>query len=297
MNVRHLLIIFFFLLPFSFQAQQTLLDPERLWTMVETHCQPQGNVYSSHYLKVAGADTTIEGNVYKKLDYSADEAQTLWYEYGGFIRETPEGKVYYRRSGLDEGLIYDFSAQLGDTVVVLNQELISESLNMVVILEDSMLLEDGWHRIMILEDDNFPGEETWIEGIGSVSGLVRSCQNAFGSSCGDYNLLCTSDGDISVYINPNFPSCWYVTTRIGDGVEINTLKLYPNPVRDVLTIEGEFLKTGQSYRIQLIDFTGRTVIDRETSSSQLDMSKLISGMYFMHLQTSSANYSGKILKY
>lgn len=296
MKALRLFIVLFFLMPFTLLAQNSLLHPNRLWSMVEVHCQPNGNLYSSHYLKLAG-DTIIEGESYNKLDYSQDETQTIWYEYGGFIRETPEGKVYYRRSGLGEGLIYDFGAELGDTVVVLNHELIPEPLNMVVIQEDSLLLEDGWHRMLVLEDDAYPGEETWIEGVGSISGIVKSCQKAFGSSCGDFELLCSSDAGFTIYVSPNYSSCWYVYTRIDDFKEINPLKLYPNPVQEVLHIEGDFLIQGGTYLVRLLDFTGKLVLEQETNSSELDLSTLGSGMYFLQLQTNAANYSGKIVKY
>jgi len=296
MKATRLFIVFFFLLPFTMMAQQSLLHPDRLWSMVQVSCQPEGNLYSSHYLKLAG-DTIIEGESYKKLDFSQDETQTIWADYGGFIRETSDGKVYYRRSGLGEGLIYDFSAELGDTVVVLNHDLFPQALNMVVIQEDSLYLEDGWHRMLVLEDDDYPGEETWIEGVGSISGIVKSCQKAFGSSCGDFELLCSSDAGTSIYVSSNYPSCWYVYTRIDDFKETNPLKLYPNPVQNVLHIEGDFLAQGGSYLVRLLDYTGRLVLEEELNSSELDLSTLGSGMYIIQLQINSASYSGKIVKY
>ena len=277
-------------------AQEALLHPDRLWSMVNINCQPWGTSYTSHYLKLAG-DTMIEGIAYKKMDYSDDETQQIWYEYGGFIRETPDGKVYYRRSGVDEGLIYDFGATLGDTVHVINQELVPEPLQMVVILEDSILLEDGWHRMMVLEDEDFPGQETWIEGVGSLSGIVKSCLNAFASACGDYDLLCSSDDGISIYINPQYPACWYVSTRIDDDLSLDELKVYPNPVQGILNIEGDFLRSSETFEVRLIDISGRIILETNISSPQIDLGNLQQGVYFLQVQTASELYSGKIFKY
>jgi len=263
--------------------------------MVETHCLPRGNTYTSHYLK-PGQDTVINGESYTNLRYSQDETQNIWYDYGGFIRETPEGKVYFMRIGLPEGLIYDFGAQIGDTVVVLNQELIPEPIHFVVISEDSLLLEDGWHRMMVLEDEAFPGEEVWIEGVGSISGLVKSGLNAFGSTCGDFDLLCSSDDAIAIYMNPEYPTCWYVYTRIGDPILGESLLLYPNPVRDVLNIEGEFLREGESYLIRISDYTGRIVFEQYMSNNEVNISDISAGMYFLNIQSEAGNYTGKILK-
>lgn len=296
MKAKQFILVFLFVLPIFTLAQDPLLQPDRLWSMVETYCLSQGNTYTSHYLKL-GQDTMIEDYTYKSLRYSQDETQLVWYDYGGFIRETAEGKVYYRRDGLPEGLIYDFGASLGDTVIVINHELIGDPLYMVVIIEDSLLLEDGWHRMIILEDNAYPGEETWIEGVGSISGLVKSGLNAFGPACGDFNLLCTSDNAVEVYMNPKFPSCWYVYTRIDNLVEEGNLRLYPNPVQNILNIKGDFLRPGESYFILISDYTGRIVLKKYTSSKEFNMSAYAKGMYFLNIQSEAGTYTGKILKY
>ena len=295
MKAKYFLIILLFLLPLFSVAQQALLATDRLWSMVETHCLSQGNTYTSHYLAL-GQETVIEGLTYINLRYSQDETQLEWFDYGAYIRETPEGKVYYRRTGLPEGLIYDFGASLGDTVIVINQELVPQPLHFVVILEDSLLLEDGWHRMIVLEDEDFPGEETWIEGVGSISGLAKSGLNAFGSACGDFDLLCSSDDGIAIYMSSEFPSCWYVYTRIGDPTLEEPLLLYPNPVRDRLHIEGEFLRSGENYLVRIADYTGRIVHEEFISNNELDMSRLATGMYFLNIQSEAGSYTGKILK-
>ena len=296
MKILRLLLILTFLYPLTVGAQETLLHPDRLWSMVNVNCQPWGNAFTSHYLKLGG-DTIIDGIDYRKLDYSTDESQSEWLDYGGYIRETADGKVFYTRLGVDEGLIYDFGATLGDTVHVMNHELVPEPLQMVVILEDSILLEDGWHRMLVLEDDDYPGAETWIEGVGSLSGLVKSCLNAFGSACGDYDLLCTSDDGIDIYINTEYPSCWYVSTRIDNKLSLDELKVYPNPANDILNIEGDFLRTGEAFEIRLIDLSGRIVMQDRQSYRQIDLGSLQQGVYFLQLQTSGAMYSTKVFRY
>ena len=296
MKALRLLIFVVSLFPLSTIAQETLLHPNRLWSMVNINCQSWGNEYTSHYLKI-GRDTIINGTEYKKLDYSTDESQNVWIDYGGYIRETPDGKVYYFRLGFEEGLIYDFSATLGDTVHVVNTELLPEPLQMVVILEDSILMKDGWHRMMVLEDEDFPGEETWIEGVGSTSGLVKSCLNAFGSACGDYDLLCTSDDGVDIYINTEYPGCWYVNTRIDSDMSLYELKVYPNPVQNILTLEGEFLQTREVFEIRLSDLSGRLILQDKQSYPQINLGNLQSGIYFLQLQTTTGLYSARIFKY
>jgi|GEM_PF-1466303 len=296
MNLKYFSIIFLFMMPLLTFGQRTLLTEDRLWSMVETHCLSQGNTYNSHYLEL-GQDTMIDGHIYSVLRYSQDETQAIWFDYGGYIRETPEGEVFYKRDGLPEGLIYDFGASLGDSVIVINQELIPEPINFVVTLVDSLLLDDGWHRMMVLEDDAYPGEETWIEGVGSLSGLVKSGLSAFGSACGDFDLLCTSDAGDAIYVNPEFPSCWYVYTRIGNVSLEEQLLLYPNPVQDQLHIEGEFLKPGENFLVRISDYSGRIIMEDNINGNTLDVSHFSSGLYFLTIQSEAGSYTGKIMKH
>lgn len=290
-----ILIIILALLPLYSIAQLPLLTEDRLWTMVEIHCLPQGNTYQSHYLEL-GPDTTIEGQVYRSLRYAADETQSTWYPYGGFIRETGDGKVYYKKDNAPEGLIYDFSAGFGDTVVVINPELIPEPLNFVVTVEDSIYLEDGWHRMLVLQDTAFPGEETWIEGVGSLSGLVKSGLTAFGSACGDFDLLCTSDDGFSVYVNPEYPACWYVYTRITDPEKQDALKIYPNPVGEHLFIEAEMMVPGEKYLLRIADFSGRIIHQEQMTENSFNTSFFPPGMYILTITTSQGTFNGKMIK-
>lgn len=79
------------------------------------------------------------------------------------------------------------------------------------------------------------------------------------------------------------------TSTEGPGLLPAQIKVYPNPATDLATFEIEGLTRG-TYRLQLIDMTGRKVAQREFSPFgtqtrlSLDVSDLRSGLYLYSLQ-------------
>ena len=77
------------------------------------------------------------------------------------------------------------------------------------------------------------------------------------------------------------------------GIEaISNIKvsLYPNPVSDKLTVEGEGIQM-----VQVLDVNGRNVISTEHSGS-IDMSSLASGVYVVRVVTADGIRAEKIIK-
>lgn len=83
----------------------------------------------------------------------------------------------------------------------------------------------------------------------------------------------------------------YVANCTGiKNIEFSELKVYPNPVTDIIKIEGQ---QGTSYTVVLYDITGKIVMSRITfnGSLQLSLEKLNSGLYYLKINT------GKTEKY
>lgn len=72
--------------------------------------------------------------------------------------------------------------------------------------------------------------------------------------------------------------------------EIEKIKIYPNPVDDVVTIKGK----NKIDKIEIFDLTGRLI--SEIMRSEADLSKLSKGEYFMNIHTNNKIISQKILK-
>jgi len=77
-----------------------------------------------------------------------------------------------------------------------------------------------------------------------------------------------------------------------DELSQNSIKVYPNPVKDVVTIE-----TGSNIQqVQIFNITGQIVMTTQTSSKSVTMntSLLKSGIYFLKVKTDSGSFDKKI---
>ncbi len=127
----------------SFAYSQEIVNPDKVWSIMEEHCQPWGSNYSTEFIRF-DTDTIIDGTVYQKVWIAEDEYHQNWNFYGAFIRED-EGLVYYRELFSEEVLIYNFNLEIGDSVVVDNPRA-AGALTLVLAEIDSVLLENGEAR-------------------------------------------------------------------------------------------------------------------------------------------------------
>jgi hypothetical protein len=94
-----------------------------------------------------------------------------------------------------------------------------------------------------------------------------------------------------IHVRPNF-SLNAVGISSKNAVP-NQLTLYPNPVKDVLQIDtGEF----RINRIEILDLTGRIVQQHRISRSQINVSALSQGIYFLKLETDKGIVTKKFVK-
>lgn len=195
-------------------GQNIIVDENKMWSNMQEHCLPEGTTYSTFYNRFEG-DTIIEGKTYKMVMISEDEDYSEWFFFGSFIREE-NGRVYYREYLGEEGLIYDFNLELGDTITI-NNPLAPDGLLLTLTEIDIIETNDGYRERWKLEKDSLSPPEYWIEGIGSQSGVINSGTTVFGGLCGGYTLLCASENDYTVYMNPNYETCYYML--LDDGPE------------------------------------------------------------------------------
>ena len=214
-------------------------------------------------------DTIIEDVRYTIIMRTINEDSPRLFS---LLREE-NGKVWYR--GLyneyqTDILLYDFTAQVGDTI--LDSEPYLFGYYFVV---DSISIEhlggvDRKKYWFGLEYD-YAGEpyalETWIEGIGSDWGLLTSGSHIY---CGSYSrALCFHQNGELVWYNPEYGAC----TVTGVEEIMEPISIYPNPAKDMLHINGV-----DNEMVSVYDDSGRLVM-QEIYNGQLDINNLESGLY------------------
>jgi hypothetical protein len=99
-----------------------------------------------------------------------------------------------------------------------------------------------------------------------------------------------TDGDSSYYYYHTVLGIYEFTSNF------NTLKIYPNPAKDNITLElSEAIKESN---LAIIDIDGQQLITRQITSpkTQLDISALPSGVYFVRLTSEKSVLTGKFIK-
>jgi len=196
---------------------QEIVNSAKLWSIAEEHCQSWGSSYSTDFISF-DEDTIINDTAYRKVWIAEDENHEEWNFYGAFIRED-EGLVFYRQLFEDEGLIYDFNMEIGDSAVIDNPRT-AGPVTLVLDAIDSITLEDGILRERWkLTSSEYSNYEYWIRGIGSQTGVINSSTGVYGGLCGSYTLLCESENDFLYYMNDIFETCFLIVTDVNDFTE------------------------------------------------------------------------------
>lgn len=293
-----LIVLFFFSIT-NYTSAQRLLEPGNNWNLIE-------NFWLSFVTKnySIGSDTLVNGITYQQI--LRDGALVDYQEpiTPRFIRETNDGKVYVKNHiyfDTDEILIYDFGLGLMDTFTLapsLNPN--RENKFLVTAIDAIVLLNGDLRRQITLESVDVQSNNTltWVEGIGDLD-IGPFYYHSFHILEFGANLLCAYQEDnIHVYQNPAYDSCFFIPTAV-EELDINSdIKIYPNPVDDLLTLD--LSETNQSFtEINIFNALGELVYqnDKPITITEINIRELQTGIYFLLLKNKSGmSYSQRIIK-
>jgi hypothetical protein len=257
---------------------QSIIDTNKIWSVAECVWSSCGTTS----FKFVG-DTVIGSYQYKTLYGSNDSTLTNWYIYGA-MREDTIGKIYYHNLGSGgEGLIYDFNLIKNDTFTVgpsTGLPWLSCPIELVVDSVDTVTLLNGEQRKRIIFHSPFGYQEEWIEGVGSLFGLVHvGYLDCMVDVLNELN--CFTENDTLKYDNPIYSTCYFTQVGIEETSDKINIKLYPNPFNNFSTIELQRLKENWSWT--LYNSIGQKVqhIDNITNTRlTIKKGNLSSGIYF-----------------
>ncbi|MBP0904411.1 T9SS type A sorting domain-containing protein [Mariniflexile gromovii] len=97
-----------------------------------------------------------------------------------------------------------------------------------------------------------------------------------------------SNGTWSLYGKPEFS-----TTLSNEETAFKDFKIYPNPVENILHLS---IQNNTIEHIQLVDMSGRVILETSKNMEQLNLSKLPTGLYLLQIKTHGGSISKKIIK-
>jgi len=152
-------------------------------------------------------DSTIATVLYKKV-FSCDDKLHENIKYEGLIREQNQRTYFIPANSKTEFLLYDFSLEggmsfeykywgFGGTESEIFYVNSVDSVNVNGYIKKRMQINSEYDEIV----------DTWIEGIGSLSGILYPCYRSFLNG-GVRELLCFQNNEL-VYKNPEYLECYY----------------------------------------------------------------------------------------
>ncbi|MCQ2608125.1 MAG: T9SS type A sorting domain-containing protein [Bacteroidales bacterium] len=270
--ILNLTLLFFSICSFG---QKKLLSENNVWNEAYWFNGINGFFCDfSHSLRLGEVVNKKDFSYNEILDDISGEVKIV-----GFIREENNKYYFLPTNFTEEYLLYDFDLQEGDVISVIETVADERDFMEKPFEERKKDLEDGkcTHTVTKVEqiadqqgnlrknitlDNNI----VWIEGIGSVRGLLHS----YGSTFGSYLTSFTENEEVVFQQN----ICPCNKTSLSETYLDSYIS--PNPVKDILHIT---LQTANNL-IQIIDAQGRKVLQtecRETAS--INVSHLKNGVY------------------
>ncbi|MBI4932010.1 MAG: T9SS type A sorting domain-containing protein [Bacteroidetes bacterium] len=211
----------------------SLVDTNSSWSYYNDYSFGFSYGWSTYYYFFKG-DTTINSVSYKKL-YRQDSTMGAIYQ-GGLTEDSLTKKVYMNQSG-NVFLLYNFSANVGDTVMTIGFGMGQPA---IVDKIDSIQLQDGTYRKLfhsitsgVSPLDSFAFYT--IDGIGNLQELL-----GLNYTEQSWTILCYKYNDSLQFINP-FKNACHVPTFNNTGIsEYNssfTISINPNPFSTQTTLQ------------------------------------------------------------
>jgi hypothetical protein len=239
-----------------------------MWLCLQPTSSPPESWMPQTYEYVAEPATEYAGKLWGSLN-------------GQSIGISVEGsRVFYYDAGLDSIItLYDFSLSMGDTAYFDNY---MYNGYVMVAAVDTVTIEGHQRRRLILADEWGNPTDDWLEGIGSLQGLLRplwvtplGCGPVWYHYCAEYM------DELAV----PYTWCTDIVMPVEQMEQPAGIKVYPNPASATVTIERTAGNT-QPYR--LIDLQGRVVAsgDLREQLCSVDLSGIPPGMYVLEVDRS-----------
>jgi hypothetical protein len=162
------------------------------------------------YTHIFEGEAIVDDQTYLKVYEATDSLYTNW-GLTGYIREdTLTQKVYFHAGWeVGEGLIYNFDIEVGDSVYIDNYYMDFTDALLICDSIDSVAISSEYRkRYYLLPAYGSYYADIWIEGIGSIYGLLFSGVYGAGYAGGFSYLLCQSQNDTLIYSDTVFESCY-----------------------------------------------------------------------------------------
>ncbi len=254
---------------------QDFISPDKKWNV---RLIIDLNSVMTEIFRIEG-DSLVNSMSYNKIWLSNDSLSSSTFQ--GLLREE-SNTVYYIPPNGNEGILYDFNLEIGDTAYVNN--VFCNDIPIYVIDIDTVeyfgVSRKRWNL-----GENGIVEEFWAEGIGSLNGpLYTKYWDCI--ICPVWELLCYHDNDTLEYIMPGETDCYINTVGINENNTENNFSFKPNPVKKGNSFYIE--TTSKSNSIRIFNSSGlliKTIDPMNDNNIRIETNTFEPGLYFITVKT------------
>ena len=254
-------------------------------------------------LRIDG-DSIVNGVSYKKI--TADPGCGAILDEGSIrlLREdTLEKKVYrLHADGSEEFLLYDFSLMPGDTFFWREDRfMVLDSITDTIV--NPYYCNGNNRPTLTIENPKvfyfYNGLLVWVEGIGSLAGLLWNT-TGWAGGFGERTILCHFDKNRErdfhyIYCQEPQP-CEGVVVGINTNSNKTNIKIYPNPTQEIVYIDYGNNNPYKKVEIIIYDLKGIEEFI-EYNKEIVDLEHLSNGIYFIKIIIDNELvHSSKIIK-
>jgi hypothetical protein len=268
------------------QSNPQIVDDAKKWTYLSYQPWSPGFYKQSYYIRMTG-DTVINQKNYLKIWETDNSMMIDWYVIG-YAREDTNGDVYFKRNS-EEGLAYKFDVSVGDTFTM-NNPFHMLTFTAEILDIDTINIEpsnQNRKRIKLSEyNGTWSGEEYWIEGIGSMAGIILSGNDVIPLTGAEYYQLCQWEYDLLVFSNPEWDDCFITVSTEENKKPEPCIIIQSNPMIDQSIISVNSLDS-KNLSIDIYDIFGKLVktypVDQD-DKIVLQRSQFKSSLYIISLK-------------
>jgi len=284
MKQRIILISFAILLNLS-QFGQSFISNDKQWNVRFTGFP----LAFSTEIYVINGDSVINSVNYNKIWVSFDSLVT--WQYQGLLRED-SNIVYYIPPDKNEGVLYDFNLEIGDTAYVNN--MFCNNIPIYVIDIDTVEYLGTSRKRWILGEDGYV-HEFWVEGIGSLNGPLHT-KFMYCIVCPYWELLCYHFNDTLEYKMFGQTDCYQNTVGMTENYKESDFLIIPNPVKkgDNINIKTNSIPS----IISVFNSAGlliNTINPENNNKIRIETNTYKPGLYFVTIKTKENRISTKKL--
>jgi len=264
---------------------------------------PNDQWHTWTYQQYITGDTVINGFAYHKLEESgvfdwaaypiptSSGSSQYFHSYVGCFREDNKIIYYISPSGTVENYLYNFNLNVGDTLL---SNILTPSNQTMITRIDSILISGNYRKqfyVSVVDTNLWQWPEnfeyaSYIEGIGSTNGLVWTLRPYFERSG---SLWALKHNGVLEFTDSISNGC-EVTGLEEIQQSLDRVNVYPNPTKNVLSIQTSF---NGDLQLEIVDITGKIVKNKNILNSELNqisIEDLQDGIYVIKLSKNHELY-------